>query len=180
VTEKLLAEDQMELVQSMNASSAQLPQSIDITPEVPTHSLSMGDEHLDTVPEKESDEFIKSSVENLVPIQRESQGILDHVCDPPSHPENPKDHFETFYDFNDDCTSYGEVEYEEAPLPHSDVDPLIEEFTDELTHINPLPLGSDDDLFDLEADMGETENLLNINPNIELSTSHTDENSLSS
>nr|GEY87686.1 hypothetical protein [Tanacetum cinerariifolium] len=27
----------------------------------------MGDEHLDTIPEKESDEFIKSSVKNLVP-----------------------------------------------------------------------------------------------------------------
>ena len=40
-----------------------------ITPEVPTHSLSMGDEHLDTVPEKESDEFIKSSVENLAQSQ---------------------------------------------------------------------------------------------------------------
>jgi hypothetical protein len=41
-------------------------------------------------------------------------------------------------------------------------------------------LGSDDDLFDFEADLGEIENLLNPNPNIELSTSHTDENSLSS
>nr|GEW94812.1 hypothetical protein [Tanacetum cinerariifolium]GEY46108.1 hypothetical protein [Tanacetum cinerariifolium] len=31
------------------------------------------DEHLDTIPEKESDEFIKSSVENLVPIPSESE-----------------------------------------------------------------------------------------------------------
>ncbi|GJT16802.1 hypothetical protein Tco_0875508 [Tanacetum coccineum] len=36
-------------------------------------SLSMGDEHLSTIPEKESDEFIKSSVEDLVPIPRESE-----------------------------------------------------------------------------------------------------------
>nr|GEW19194.1 hypothetical protein [Tanacetum cinerariifolium]GEW20423.1 hypothetical protein [Tanacetum cinerariifolium] len=31
-----------------------------------TGSLSMGDKHLDTIPKKESDEFIKSSVENIV------------------------------------------------------------------------------------------------------------------
>nr|GEX93583.1 hypothetical protein [Tanacetum cinerariifolium] len=36
-------------------------------------SLIMGDEHLDTILEKESDEFIKSSVENLVPNPSESE-----------------------------------------------------------------------------------------------------------
>ena len=80
VTESL-AVDQMELEESITASPSQLPQSVVITPEVPTHSLSMGDEHLDPVLEKESDKFIKSSVENLVPTPRESQGILDHTCD---------------------------------------------------------------------------------------------------
>nr|GEV63361.1 hypothetical protein [Tanacetum cinerariifolium] len=33
----------------------------------------MGDEHLDTIPEKESNEFIKSSVENLVSNPSESE-----------------------------------------------------------------------------------------------------------
>ncbi|GJR47983.1 hypothetical protein Tco_1316086 [Tanacetum coccineum] len=33
----------------------------------------MGDKHLDTIPETESDEVIKSSVENLVPIPSESE-----------------------------------------------------------------------------------------------------------
>ena len=87
-----LAVEIMELVESITASPSQLPQSADITPEVPTHSLSMGDEHLDTVPEKESDEFIKSGVENLVSIPSESQGILDHVCDIPPPLVFPKDH----------------------------------------------------------------------------------------
>nr|GFC41197.1 hypothetical protein [Tanacetum cinerariifolium] len=32
------------------------------------NSLSIGDEHLDTIPATESDEVIKSSVEDLVPI----------------------------------------------------------------------------------------------------------------
>nr|GFD59155.1 hypothetical protein [Tanacetum cinerariifolium] len=37
-----------------------------VTPKEPVNSLCMGDKHLDTVPATESDEFIKSSVENLV------------------------------------------------------------------------------------------------------------------
>nr|GFD22623.1 hypothetical protein [Tanacetum cinerariifolium] len=48
-----------------------LPPCAAITPslstEEPNNSLSMRDEHLDTVLATESDEFIKSSVENLVP-----------------------------------------------------------------------------------------------------------------
>ncbi|GKD62740.1 hypothetical protein Tco_1300249, partial [Tanacetum coccineum] len=43
--------------------------TIAITPDLPTeepdNSLSMGDEHLDTIPATESDEVIKSSVEDL-------------------------------------------------------------------------------------------------------------------
>nr|GFB91770.1 hypothetical protein [Tanacetum cinerariifolium] len=50
-----------------------------ITPNEPVNSLIMGDEHLDTVPATESDEFIKSSVENLVPNPSESEG--ENECD---------------------------------------------------------------------------------------------------
>nr|GEV25382.1 Gag-Pol polyprotein [Tanacetum cinerariifolium] len=53
---------------------SELPSCIAITPVVSTKdSLIMGDEHLDTIPKKESDEFIKSSVENLVPNLSESE-----------------------------------------------------------------------------------------------------------
>nr|GEU93486.1 ribonuclease H-like domain, reverse transcriptase, RNA-dependent DNA polymerase [Tanacetum cinerariifolium] len=45
-----------------------------ITPNEPDNSLSTGDEHLDIVSATESDEFIKSSVENLVPNRSESEG----------------------------------------------------------------------------------------------------------
>ncbi|GKD66252.1 hypothetical protein Tco_1308360 [Tanacetum coccineum] len=41
----------------------------------------MGDEHLNIIPETESDKLIKSGVENLVPIPRESKGIFDDICD---------------------------------------------------------------------------------------------------
>nr|GFD38251.1 hypothetical protein [Tanacetum cinerariifolium] len=42
----------------------------------------MGDEHLDTIPATESDEVIKSCVEDLVPIPSKSEG--ETGCDVPS------------------------------------------------------------------------------------------------
>ncbi|GJX60405.1 hypothetical protein Tco_0291795 [Tanacetum coccineum] len=41
----------------------------------PVNSLSIGDEHLDTIPATESDEVIKSSVKDLVPIPSESRSV---------------------------------------------------------------------------------------------------------
>nr|GFC41429.1 hypothetical protein [Tanacetum cinerariifolium] len=59
--------------------------TIAITPvlstEEPDNSLSMGDEHLDTIPATKSDEVIKSNVKNLVPIPSEFKGIPDTLCD---------------------------------------------------------------------------------------------------
>nr|GFD43849.1 hypothetical protein [Tanacetum cinerariifolium] len=53
--------------------------TIVITPvlpiEEPDNSLSLGDEHLDTIPATESNEVIKSSVENLVPILSEFKEV---------------------------------------------------------------------------------------------------------
>nr|GEY33751.1 ribonuclease H-like domain-containing protein [Tanacetum cinerariifolium] len=50
-----------------------------LSTEEPNNSLSMRDEHLDTIPVTESDEFINSGVVNLIPIPSESEGILEHV-----------------------------------------------------------------------------------------------------
>nr|GEU99594.1 hypothetical protein [Tanacetum cinerariifolium] len=55
--------------------------TIAITSNEPDNSLSVGDEHLDTIPATKSDEFIKSSVENLVPIPSEPEG--ESECDVP-------------------------------------------------------------------------------------------------
>nr|GFB16358.1 hypothetical protein [Tanacetum cinerariifolium] len=52
----------------------------------------MRDEHLDTIPEMESDEFIKYSVENLVLSPSESEDLSDSECDAPAC-----DDFTTFY-----------------------------------------------------------------------------------
>nr|GEY83651.1 hypothetical protein [Tanacetum cinerariifolium] len=46
----------------------------------PKDSLRMGDENLDTILETESDEIIKSSVENLVPKPSESEDLSDSEC----------------------------------------------------------------------------------------------------
>ncbi|GJW04525.1 hypothetical protein Tco_1563381 [Tanacetum coccineum] len=111
-----------------------------ITPDLPTekpdNSLSMGDNHRDTIPETESDEVIKSSVEDLVPIPSESEGISDDTCDVPfcdnSHPLDVlNDHFEIFSDFNDDCTSsdadsFENIDYVKASPPDSELVSLEE------------------------------------------------------
>nr|GEV65087.1 transcription regulator [Tanacetum cinerariifolium] len=87
--------------------------TIAITPvlstEEPDNSLSMGDEHLDTIPATKSDEIIKSSVEDLVPILSEFEGIPDTMCDVHlvhnSTPLEAKDHFEIVINSNDDYLS---------------------------------------------------------------------------
>nr|GFB55366.1 hypothetical protein [Tanacetum cinerariifolium] len=60
--------------------------------------LSMGDEHLDTILAMESDEVIKSSIEDLVPIPSDFEGIPDTICDVHlvnnSTPLEAKDHVE--------------------------------------------------------------------------------------
>nr|GEW32084.1 hypothetical protein [Tanacetum cinerariifolium] len=54
----------------------------------PDNSLSMGDEHLDTIPATESEVVIKSIVEDLVPIPSESEGIPDIIDDDSLYYEN--------------------------------------------------------------------------------------------
>nr|GEY22521.1 hypothetical protein [Tanacetum cinerariifolium] len=77
-----------ELIQQKLHENAQLYSAIAITLDLPTvepeDSLRMGDEHLDTIPETESEEFIKSSVKNLVPSPSESEDGCEYdvpACD---------------------------------------------------------------------------------------------------
>ncbi|GKE20901.1 hypothetical protein Tco_1432413 [Tanacetum coccineum] len=111
--------------------------TIAVTPvlltEEPVDSLIMEDEHLDAIPATKSDEVIKSSVENLVPIPSESEGIPDSVCDvprcnDPTPLEAFKEHSEIVVDFNDDSTlsdddsPYGEdIDYVDASPPNSEL-----------------------------------------------------------
>ncbi|GJU61104.1 hypothetical protein Tco_1238870 [Tanacetum coccineum] len=114
-----------------------LPPCVAVTPvlltEEPVDSLIMEDEHLDTIPATESDEVIKSSVEELVPIPSESEGIPDKMCDVPLC-DNPtpleafKEHSEIVVNSNDDSTlsdddsPYGEdIDYVDASPPDSEL-----------------------------------------------------------
>nr|GFC14484.1 hypothetical protein [Tanacetum cinerariifolium] len=91
-------------------TSAITPNEPVLSTEEPDNSLSMGDEHLDTIPATKSDEFIKSGVETIIPIPSESKGIPEHVCDMPSHDNSPplgvsKDQFEDFSESNEEFSS---------------------------------------------------------------------------
>ncbi|GJY51063.1 hypothetical protein Tco_0441910, partial [Tanacetum coccineum] len=110
--------------------------TIAITPvlstEEPVDSLIMEDEHLDTIPAMESDEVIKSSVENLVQILSEFDGIPDNMCDVPFHDNSPpldisKDQFEGFSDSNDDSTSSDENSPYGEDIKYVDASPLDSE-----------------------------------------------------
>ncbi|GJW46845.1 hypothetical protein Tco_0078491 [Tanacetum coccineum] len=86
-----------------------------ITPDSPkTDSLIMVDKHLDTIPETESDEFIKSSVENLVQNPSESEDECE--CDMPDCDDSQTTKFSTFSNplFDDSTSSVDESSHEEV------------------------------------------------------------------
>ncbi|GJZ82638.1 hypothetical protein Tco_0647811 [Tanacetum coccineum] len=116
-----------------------------ITPDLPTeepdNSLSMGDEHLSTIPETESDEVIKSRVENLVPIPSESKGTSDDTCDVPFC---DNDHFDAEFGLINSLLS------RDISITSLKIDFLPEEFAGELDLIDPILLGIDEDDFDEE------------------------------
>ncbi|GJU85243.1 hypothetical protein Tco_1292789 [Tanacetum coccineum] len=142
----------------LNEIDSQIPPSNAITPILltmePKDPLIMGDEDLSTIPEKESDKFIKSSVEDLVPIPSESEDTSesDSVCDLPSCDDfSPINVYEeksvTFsnplFDSNDDFTSSDDESLFDEDVPEDHVklysNPLFE-FNDEYisSDVNPL------------------------------------------
>ncbi|GJY46867.1 hypothetical protein Tco_0435930 [Tanacetum coccineum] len=146
--------------------------TIAITPVLPTkepvNSLSMGDEHLDTIPATESDEVIKSSVENLVPIPSEPEGIPDSVCDVPlcNNPtslEAFKEHSETIIDSNDDSTSSDDDSYEN--IDYVDASPSDAEIVslEVVEIVIPEVEGIDTDILLTIKDDILREKLLNVN-----------------
>nr|GEW44686.1 hypothetical protein [Tanacetum cinerariifolium] len=130
----------------------------------------MGDEHLDTILAKESNEVIKSSVEDLILILGESKGIPDHSCDVPSHDNSPpldvsKDQFEDLSESNeefsstdDDSFSFDKINYVEASPPDSE---LVSSEVMEI--VIPEVGGIDDDILSTIKDDILRENLLNVN-----------------
>nr|GEY15283.1 hypothetical protein [Tanacetum cinerariifolium] len=141
---------------SLNNMS-QIPLVIAIAPvlpiEEPEYSLSMGDEHLSTILEIESDEVIKFSVENLVPIPSESEVTFDNEkiistqIDP--HYFNAESNLIEYLLNRDTLIDYS---------PKFDY--LLEEFSGEIAHIDPIPPGIKEVDFDLEEEIYLVKNLL--------------------
>ncbi|GKA60257.1 hypothetical protein Tco_0759664 [Tanacetum coccineum] len=129
----------------------------------------MGDEHLSTIPKKESDKVIKSSVENHVPIPSESKDLTNYEneCDMPVCDDSSSKN-----EGLDDIVSIPpgkEIDHLDA-IPDSvqsllncanSIIFLIEEFADELAPIDPIPPGIVEADFDPEEDNRLIEKSLN-------------------
>ncbi|GKB83063.1 hypothetical protein Tco_0949958 [Tanacetum coccineum] len=133
-----------------NSSNAITP---DLPTEEPDNSLSMGYEHLSTIPETESDKLKKSSVENLVLIPSESEDFFDNEkiisskIDP-RHFNAESDLIESLLNRDILTVSYPKIDY------------LLEEFSGELTHINLIPPGIKEADLDPEEEIRLIEELL--------------------
>ncbi|GJZ18771.1 hypothetical protein Tco_0555361 [Tanacetum coccineum] len=146
--------------------------TIAITPvlqtEEPDNSLSMGDGHLSTISETESDKLIKSSVENLVPIPSKSEDFSDikrecnvPVCDNFTTFSNPLFNADDDFSSSDDESFSDENVLKEIYLnPLFNEEILLEEFSDELAHIDLIPSRINEADFDPEEDIYLVEKLL--------------------
>ncbi|GJX15881.1 hypothetical protein Tco_0216713 [Tanacetum coccineum] len=150
-----------------------LPSCVAITPVLstkePDNSLSMGDEHLDTIPEMKSDEVIKSSDEILVPIPSESEGIPER-CDVPFHDnfsplEAFKNQFKDFFDSNYDPTSSDDDSFSIENIEYVEASPLDSELAslEVVEIVIPEVGGIDDDILLTIKDDILREKLSNVN-----------------
>ncbi|GJZ63071.1 hypothetical protein Tco_0619492 [Tanacetum coccineum] len=118
----------------------------------------MGNEDLSTIPEKESDEFIKSSVENLVPILSDDDESLSDEDVPE---DNVKIYSNPLFEFDDEYIS-------------SDVNLLFDEVLKDIKSkasydsnldepallVTPFSDANTDECFDPGGDINEIELLL--------------------
>nr|GEX76494.1 hypothetical protein [Tanacetum cinerariifolium] len=134
------------------------------------NSMSIEINNKEKLQQLEQDEFLKSSVENLIPTPSESEGIPDKMCDVPFHDNSPsldvsKDQFEDFFDSNDEFSSNDDdsfsidyIEYVEASPPDSELPG-----SEVMEIVIPEVGGIDDDILLTIKDDILREKLLNIN-----------------
>ncbi|GJW16355.1 hypothetical protein Tco_0020488 [Tanacetum coccineum] len=95
----------------------------EITPDFSiTDSLSMEDDHLSTIPETESDELIKSCVENIVPAPKDSEDLSKDLSDIESECNVPVcDDFTTvsnpLFDADNDFSSSDDKSFSDEEVP---------------------------------------------------------------
>nr|GFB16557.1 hypothetical protein [Tanacetum cinerariifolium] len=84
--------------------------------------------------------FIKSSVENLIPIPSESEGIPEHICDVPSHDNSSpfdvsKDQIEDFSESNNEISSGSTTTHSDISL--SEYKAFYDDHVKEISSGNP-------------------------------------------
>ncbi|GJU49531.1 hypothetical protein Tco_1219086 [Tanacetum coccineum] len=124
-----------------------------------TDSLITEDEHLDTIPEMESDEVIKSSVEDLVQTPSESEDLSDieseydvPVCDnSPDFNKDSKIFYNPLFDSYNDSTSSDDESFSDEDVPKENFkiysNPLFDEEIIS-TKIDPHHFNTESDLIE--------------------------------
>nr|GEX95267.1 hypothetical protein [Tanacetum cinerariifolium] len=173
--QKKQEEKRIEEEQAAKAQNSKIPVCYDdyddynstIAPNEPVNSLSMGDKHLDTIPATESNEFIKSSVENLVPNPSESEDSSDEdfseeifsnpLFEEEIIPMNINQHH-----FNAESDLIKSIlNHDSSIIPSSlKIDSLLDEFVGELTLLKSIPPGIDETDCYPKKDIRLTERLL--------------------
>nr|GFA03473.1 reverse transcriptase domain-containing protein [Tanacetum cinerariifolium] len=146
--------------------------TIAITPDfLITNSLIKGDEHLNTIPEKESDEFIKSSVENLEVIHEMSFetysnplfDLFEEIISSEFNPTHNEDLDSTTKNDHFDTESYlleSLLNRDTLMASSLKIDYLLAEFAGELIFLKSIPPGIDKANCDPEEDIHLVERLL--------------------
>nr|GFA40539.1 hypothetical protein [Tanacetum cinerariifolium] len=153
------------------SNTPQISSVIANTPDLPTkepeYSLNMGDEHLSTILKMESDEVIKSSVKNLVPIPSESEvtsdnekeeiRLVENLLYDNSSPRPPKE-------LNAEIANTILESLSPSPIPVEDNDSHMEEIDIFLATDDLMPPGIENDDYDSEGDIYFLEELLSNDP----------------
>ncbi|GJT53542.1 hypothetical protein Tco_0988596 [Tanacetum coccineum] len=171
-------DDDEESTIPLNEITSQIPPFIAITTVLPTmepeDSFIMGDEDLSTIPKKELDEFIKSSVKDLVPIPSESEDTSDgdSECDFPFG-----DNFVTFsnplFDVNDDF-----IFSDNESLPKEDdiesKDSYVSNFDKPALLVTPFSDANKDECFDPGGEIDEIDAFLDMDISTDIENGYHD------
>nr|GEU69065.1 hypothetical protein [Tanacetum cinerariifolium] len=144
--------------------------------EEPDNSLSIGDEHLSTIPETESDEVIKAGVKNLVPIPSEFEVTSDNDSDDDeslSNEDVPMENFKIYLNplFDDEEIISTKIDPHYFNAKSNLIESLLNrdtlidsspkfDYLFKLAHNDSIPPGIEEADFDLEEEIRLVENLL--------------------
>nr|GFB06350.1 hypothetical protein [Tanacetum cinerariifolium] len=146
---------------------SKLPPYSAVTPTEPVDSLIMEDEHLNTIPATESDEFIKSCVENLVPNPSEDdqsffdEDVREKIYSNPLFDEEliPIEIDQHSFNAESDLIEYM-PNHDSSVIISSKIVSLFDEFAGELTLLKSFPSGIDETDCHPEKEIRLTKRLL--------------------